>query len=73
LTGDIPQREPSPEPFDGILLTRELELHTRKIYFSLSIQLPKFARCKTSVALTLIQKYNAEGRNTGSDIMVFRN
>lgn len=76
LTGDMPPKlNTAMEPFDGIILTHELELITQKdIFFFKHTIIEVCTAVKPALALTLIQKFNA-GKVVylDPDIIVFRN
>ena len=74
LTGDIPSGfNPAMEPFDGILLTHELEPVTLKeIFFFKHTVTEACTAVKPALALELIRKYSAEKVvYLDPDIMVF--
>ncbi len=74
LTGDIPSDfNPAMEPFDGIILTHELDPVTQKDIFFFKHTITEVCTAvKPALALTLIQKFNAEKVvYLDPDIMVF--
>ncbi|OQB56139.1 MAG: hypothetical protein BWX99_00809 [Deltaproteobacteria bacterium ADurb.Bin151] len=74
LTGDMPPNlNTAMEPFDGIILTHDLELITQKDIFFFKHTITEVCTAlKPALALTLIQKFNA-GKVVylDPDIMVF--
>lgn len=74
LTGDIPPGiHPATEPFDGIIPTHELESVAQKDIFFFKHTITEVCTAvKPALALTLIQKFNAEKVvYLDPDIMVF--
>jgi hypothetical protein len=74
LTGDLPEGvNPSAEPFDAILLTSELDLIPQKDIFFFKHTITEICTAvKPALALTIIQKYDAEKViYLDPDIMVF--